>query len=155
MSVRAKVVLILVGALVATSLGTLTVLTRVSAPPSCRIPNHRTLAPLSPGVVHDLRWRPEARLDLEDLRTPTVAQARLPSRFGSGVNRAMWACGWKDADHTAVIYRSREPLSRCFGIGCGGAPQVRVWVTCYTIYDRRLDTQVRPRGCLGYPNSSD
>ena len=154
MSTRVRVVRILVAALAIASLMTITVLTRVSNPPDCRIPNQRALSSISTGAIFDLRWRPDSHLDLGDLRTPTVDQARLPSRFGGNGRPGMWACGWKDAGLSVVIYRSKQRTLYCFGIGCGGQTQRLRWVTCYTIYDRRLDSQVRPRGCLGFPPSS-
>ena len=92
--------------------------------------------------------------DAEDLVQDTFVKAfRARDRFTPGTNMRAWLYRIMTNNYIS-IYRSKQRTSYCFGIGCGGQTQRLRWVTCYTIYDRRLDSQVRPRGCLGFPPSS-
>ena len=155
MSARVKVTWILVCALLTGSLVTITLLTRVTDPPPCRLPHDRaTLASLSPGALMDLRWRPEARLDLSDVRTPTEAQAKMQYRIVGGRAPGVWVCGWKDGVHDVVIRREREVAYRCYG-GSGCPDDVPTgWITCYSVWDIRTFTRTMRGQCLGWPKNS-
>ena len=144
-----------VSALVGASLVTLTLLTRVTDPPPCRLPHDRTtLASLSAGTVTDLRWTPGVRLDLADLRTPTVQQAKLQYRIVGGRHPGVWVCGWRDGVHDAVIRRVHQPAWRCYGgVGCPDDVPM-IWLTCYSVYDIRTMTRSMRGDCLGFPENS-
>jgi hypothetical protein len=154
MSVRVRVAWIVVAALLAASLVTLFFLTRVPGSPSCRLPAQRSgSAPLSPGVVQDLRWRPQSQIDLDDLGPPTSHGASFAARFVGGPRRTVWACGWRDDEHVAVVSRQNLPAWRCYGgPGCEDGPPI--WVTCYSVWDLRTEQRDIHGRCLGFPPSS-